>query len=87
MLKKDKEVKNIRKTQEKAHIKIKLKILRYLRKLPMTHYEISKAISVDYKAVGQALIYLEKLGKVERVKLRIYDPYTKENKILWRIKK
>jgi DNA-binding PadR family transcriptional regulator len=74
------------KTHEKTHIKIKLKILSYLRKLPMTQYELSKAINSDYKAVGQALIYLENLGKVEKVKLSIYDPHTEEKKLLWRLK-
>lgn len=75
------------KTHEKTHIKIKLKILAYLRKLPMTQYELSKAIDSDYKAVGQILIYLESLGKIEKVKLNFYDPNTKENKLLWRLKK
>lgn len=78
---------NRKKEREKVHIKIKLRILAYLRKLPMTQYEVSKAIESDYKAVGQALIYLENLGKVEKVKLNVYDPSTKENKLLWRIKK
>lgn len=52
----------------------------------MTQYELSKAINSDYKAVGQALIYLEKLGKVEKVKLNVYDPHTEEKKFLWRLK-
>jgi len=53
----------------------------------MTQYELAKAINSDYKAVGQALIYLEKLEKVETVSIRVYDENTKENKLLWRIKK
>jgi DNA-binding PadR family transcriptional regulator len=80
-------MKNMTKTQEKTHIRIKLKILSFLRKLPMTQYELAKAINSDYKAVGQALIYLEKLEKVESVKLKIYDENTKKNKLLWRPKK
>jgi len=80
-------MRNMRKTHEKTHIKIKLKILAYLRKLPMTQYEVAKAINSDYKSVGQALIYLENLGKVEKVKLNVYDPNTKENKLLWRLTK
>jgi DNA-binding PadR family transcriptional regulator len=76
-----------KKERDKTHIKIKLRILTYLRKLPMTQYEVSKAIDSDYNAVGDALIYLENLGKVEKVKLNVYDPNTKENKLLWRLVK
>jgi predicted Rossmann fold nucleotide-binding protein DprA/Smf involved in DNA uptake len=78
---------DIKKRQRKPHIEIKLKILDFLQELPMTQYELSKAVESDYKAVGQALIYLEKLGKVEKVKLNVYDSSTEEKKILWRLKK
>jgi hypothetical protein len=32
------------------------------------------------------LLYLQNLGKVETVKLKVYDQNTKDNKLLWRLK-
>lgn len=73
--------------KEKAHIKIRLKILAYLKKMPMTQYELAKAIGSSYKGVGNALDILEKLNKVEKVAWLYYDPSGNQQRELWRIKK
>jgi len=75
-----------RKIKEKSHIRIKLRILTNLRKFPMTFYELSKAIGCSYKAVKEALYYLEKFDVVEMVTLKTYDDEAEEDKKLWRIK-
>jgi len=61
-------------------VQIRLKILRYLKKLPMTIYDLSIAIGVSYKATLKNLLYLEQLEKVEKYKIKALD------KELWRIK-
>jgi DeoR/GlpR family transcriptional regulator of sugar metabolism len=55
--------------------------------MPMGVYELCKALGVSYLTVERQLAYLEKLRKVEKIELRIYDPETKQNKTLWQIKK
>ena len=68
-------------------VKINLKILRGLAKLPMTAYEVKEYVGCSYDTVKKHLSYLEKLGKIEQVHLKSFDPDTEKDKILWHIKK
>lgn len=66
-------------------VKIRLKILRYLKKMPMTVYDLSKAIDVSYNAVVKNLEYLKSIGKVEKASAAEYNLRT--DKQLWRLKR
>jgi len=63
---------------KKPIIKIRLKILRYLRKLPMNVYEVSIAVGCKYETAKKHLEYLKVLEKAETFELN--------KKTLWRIK-
>ncbi len=68
-------------------VKIRLKILKGLAKIPMTCYDVMQYVPCAYDTAKKHLLFLEKLGKVEQVELRSYDPATEKNKIMWQIKK
>lgn len=68
-------------------VKIRLKILRGLAKLPMTTYDVREYVGCSYDTAKKHLHFLEMLGKVEQVELKSYDPLTDKNKVMWRIKK
>lgn len=76
-----------RETKEKVDfmrlpiVKIRLKILKTLKIMPMSVYDVSVAIGVSYKATLRNLKYLEDMGKIE------YTTIEALNKTLWRIKK
>lgn len=66
---------------KRPSIKIRMKILSYLKKLPMTRYELSVMINTNPETVQKHLDYLEILGKVEKGRLLALD------KELWFITK
>jgi len=74
-------MKNVTKIQQKSNIKTKLKILKLLKVLPQSTYEISKSADCSYKTALKSLVYLEQLGKIERYRIDALD------KELWQIKK
>lgn len=68
-------------------VKIRLKILRGLAKIPMTTYDVREFVGCAYDTAKKHLLFLEKLGKVEQIHLKSYDPTTEKDKIMWQIKK
>ena len=62
-------------------VKIRLKILKTLKIMPMTTYDLSMAIDVSHKATLRNLKYLESMGKVEFIRIEQLD------KTLWKVKK
>ena len=60
---------------------IRVKILMLLKKIPMNSVELSKNIMCPISDVDKELLYLEKEGKIERLKSEEY------NQIFWRLKK
>ena len=63
------------------HVKIRIKILNALKRIPMSAYEISIYQKIDLRSVQNQLFYLNELGKVEKYYV---DSLGKE---LWRLKK
>ena len=68
-------------TTKKSSISIKLAILRNLKKMPMSMYELSVVIKTSFETIQRNIKYLERLGKVEFYKIPELD------KTLWIIKK
>lgn len=68
-------------------VKIRLKILRGLAKIPMTTYDVREYVGCSYDTAKKHLFFLEKLGKVEQIELKSFDPQTERNKIMWQLRK
>jgi len=62
-------------------IQIRMKILRLLKKLPMTRYELSVMVKTNPETIERHLDYLQLLDKVESYQIPELD------KELWIIKK
>lgn len=62
-------------------VKIRFKILKTLKIMPMSIYDLSVAIGVSYKATLRNLKYLEDMGKIEYIRIEALD------KELWKIRK
>lgn len=62
-------------------VKIRVKILKTLKIMPMSIYDLSVAIGVSYKATLRNLKYLEDMGKIEYIRIEALD------KELWKIRK
>ena len=60
---------------------IRVKILILLKKIPMNSFELSQRIGCSLEDLEEQLLYLEKEGRIERVKSE------KFNEIFWRLKK
>lgn len=62
-------------------LSMRVKILMLLKKIPMSSVELSKRFMCPIKDVEGELTYLEKEGKIEKIKSEEYD------QVFWRLKK
>ena len=60
---------------------IRVKVLMFLKKIPMNSFELSQKIGCSLNDLEEQLLYLEKEGRIEKIHSE------KFNEDFWRIKK
>jgi len=60
---------------------IRVKVLMFLKKIPMNSFELSQRIGCSVEDLQDQLLYLEKDGRIERIHSE------KFNEDFWRLKK
>jgi len=67
--------------RKKPRLIIRIRILSFLKKVPMNSFELSQRIGCSLKDLEKQLSYLEKKGKIEKIHSK------KFNEDFWRLKK
>lgn len=67
--------------RKRSRLAVRVRILLLLEKVPMNSLELSQRIDCPIEDVNEQLLYLEKKGRIERIRSE------KFNENFWRLKK
>jgi len=65
---------------KEPRLAIRVKVLLFLKKVPMNSFELSQRIGCPMKDLNEQLMYLEKEGRIERIHSERF------NEDFWRLK-